>query len=96
MRTHGTTGCRPIDRFAEEAPHLLPVPSRDPVAPVLRAERRVGRDGLVAWNHAWYGVPWQWAGLSRGAHRFEVAPGSGSFGRLGFVEAETVVKHADH
>jgi hypothetical protein len=62
VRLHGTTGARPIDRFAEEAPHLLPVPNRERVAPFLRAERRVGRDGFVAWERGWYGVPWSWAG----------------------------------
>jgi transposase len=62
VRIHGTTGARPIDRFIEEAPHLLPVPSRERVAPFLRAERRVGRDGFVAWERGWYGVPWSWAG----------------------------------
>ena len=62
VRTHGTTGVRPIDSFAHEAPRLLPVPSRDRVAAFLRAQRRVGRDGFVAWEQAWYGVPWRWAG----------------------------------
>jgi transposase len=62
VRTHGTTGVRPIDRFADEAPRLLPAPSRDRLAAFLRAERRVGRDGFVAWDQAWYGVPWRWAG----------------------------------
>ena len=62
VRTHGTTGARPIDRFAAEAPLLLPVPSRERLTPFLRAERRVGRDGFVAWEQAWYGVPWRWAG----------------------------------
>ena len=37
-----------VDRFAREAPHLLPLPSAERVAPFLREERRVGRDGFVA------------------------------------------------
>jgi transposase len=62
VRCHGTTGERPVDRFTREQPHLLPVPSRERVQPFLRDERRVGRDGFVAWERAWYGVPWIWAG----------------------------------
>jgi len=62
LRTHGTTGERPADRLGEEHVHLLPVPSRERVQPFLRDERVVGRDGFVAWERAWYGVPWRWAG----------------------------------
>jgi hypothetical protein len=62
VRSHGTTGERPVDRFTREQPHLLPVPSRERVRPFLRDERLVGRDGFVAWERAWYGVPWTWAG----------------------------------
>ena len=62
VRCHGTTNERPVDRFAREQAHLLPAPSPAHVAPFLREERRVGRDGFVAWEHAWYGVPWRWAG----------------------------------
>ena len=38
------------------------MPSRERVQPFLRDERVVGRDGFVAWERAWYGVPWRWAG----------------------------------
>jgi Mu transposase, C-terminal domain len=30
--------------------------------PFLRDKRRFGRDGFEAWERAWYGVPWTWAG----------------------------------
>jgi len=62
VRVHGTTGERPLDRLLREAPHLLPLPSAERVEPFLREERRVGRDGFVAWERGWYGVPWTWAG----------------------------------
>jgi transposase len=62
VRQHGTTGERPVDRLTRELAHLLPVPSRERVQPFLRDERIVGRDGFVAWERAWYGVPWRWAG----------------------------------
>jgi len=62
VRVHGTTDERPLDRFAHEAPHLLPRPCPERVEPFLREERRVGRDGFVAWERGWYGVPWTWAG----------------------------------
>ena len=62
VRVHGTTGERPLDRFAREVPHLQPLPGPERVEPFLREERRVGRDGFVAWERGWYGVPWTWAG----------------------------------
>jgi len=62
VRVHGTTGERPVDRFGQEAPQLLPLPHRDRVAPFPRDERRVGRGGFVAWEGAYYGMPWTWAG----------------------------------
>jgi Mu transposase, C-terminal domain len=43
-------------------PHLRPLPGPERVEPFLREERRVGRDGFVAWERGWYGVPWTWAG----------------------------------
>jgi hypothetical protein len=62
VRVHGTTGERPVDRFVREAPHLRPLPLAERVEAFLREERRVGRDGFVAWERGWYGVPWAWAG----------------------------------
>src|SRR6185436_12904602 len=60
---------RPLDRFVREAPHLLPLLSAERLEPFLREERRVGRDGFVAWERGWYGVPWTWAGPGRAGHR---------------------------
>jgi transposase len=62
VRVHGTTHERPLDRLARERAYLLPLPSPGQLAPFLRAERTVGRDGFVAWERAWYGVHWRWAG----------------------------------
>jgi hypothetical protein len=38
------------------------MPEMGRLAPFLREERKVGRDGYVQWEGAWYGVPWSWAG----------------------------------
>jgi hypothetical protein len=62
VRVHGTTHERPVDRLAQERAYLLPLPSAERLAPFLREERTVGRDGFVAWERAWYGVHWRWAG----------------------------------
>ena len=62
VRIHGTTHEPPIDRLAQEEPYLLPLPSPEQLAPFLREERTVGRDGFVAWERAWYGVHWRWVG----------------------------------
>jgi transposase len=62
VRIHGTTHERPIDRLTQEQAYLLPLPSPEQLAPFLREERTVGRDGFVAWERAWYGVHWRWVG----------------------------------
>ena len=61
-RIHGTTGERPKDRLLKERSHLRSLPERGRLTPFLREERKVGRDGYVQWQGAWYGVPWTWAG----------------------------------
>lgn len=62
QRIHGTTRQRPVDRLQTEQSHLLPLPEVRRVVPWLRENRKVGRDGFVQWDQAYYGVPWQWAG----------------------------------
>jgi transposase len=62
QRIHGTTKARPIDRLAEERPHLQPLPHHKRLAPFYREDRKVGRDGYVQWEQAWYGVTCSWAG----------------------------------
>jgi transposase len=62
QRMHGTTRERPIDRLTRERPTLGPLPARERLAPFLREDRRVGRDGYVQWERGWYGVQWPWAG----------------------------------
>ena len=61
-RVHGTTGERPEDRLLKERSHLGSLPERGRLTPFLREERKVGRDGYVQWQGAWYGVPWTWTG----------------------------------
>lgn len=62
LRIHGTTHERPADRLAEERPYLQPLPAYERVAPFLREERRVSRDGFVQFGSAWYGATWRLAG----------------------------------
>jgi transposase len=62
VRLHGTTHERPIDRLIQERAHLGPLPPLARLQPFLREERKVGRDGFVQWERAWYGVAWSWAG----------------------------------
>lgn len=61
-RVHGTTRERPKALLAKEREMLLALPERSGLTPYLREERKVGRDGYVHWDGAWYGVPWSWAG----------------------------------
>ena len=63
-RIHGTTGRRPRAMLAEELTHLGQLPERNRLAPYLREDRRVARDGYVHWEGSRYGVPWQWSGAT--------------------------------
>ena len=72
-RVHGTTMQRPKVLLAKERAHMLALPERSGLAPYLREERKVGRDGYVHWDGAWYGVPWSWAGRT-----VQVGLGSGT------------------
>jgi transposase len=62
VRVHGTTRERPVDRLAQERSQLRALPEAMRLRPFLREERKVGRDGYVRWDGAWYGVLWTWAG----------------------------------
>jgi transposase len=58
LRVHRETKRRPIDLFAEEKPHLLPLPARAyDTARVLY--RTVDPDGHIAYLQNFYSVPWQ-------------------------------------
>ena len=63
-RDHGTTGRRPRAMLAEELAQLGQLPERSRLAPYLREDRRVARDGYVHWEESRYGVPWQWSGAT--------------------------------
>ena len=48
--------------LAEERPHLGKLPGRAALAPYLREDRKVARDGFVSWEGSRYGVHWKWVG----------------------------------
>ena len=60
-REHGTTRQRPKALLVKEQSCLQSLPERSGLRPYLREERRVGRDGYVHWDGAWYGAPWRWS-----------------------------------
>jgi transposase len=61
VRVHGETKERPLDRHAQEVPHLVPLPARAyEVAPVVY--RHVSAEGLVVWQGNLYSVPWRLIG----------------------------------
>ncbi len=62
LRVHGTTHRIPGEMLAEERLHLGKLPHRSTLAPYLREDRMVARDGYVSWEGSRYGVPWKWAG----------------------------------
>jgi hypothetical protein len=61
VRTHRTTGKRPLDAHAEEQPHLLPLPPRDyDTARVVY--RVVDVEGFISYGNNQYSVPWRLVG----------------------------------
>ena len=61
-RIHGTTRWVPWEMLAEERPRLGKLPGRNALAPWLREDRKVARDGFVSWEGSRYGVHWKWVG----------------------------------
>ena len=61
-RIHGTTHRVPGEMLAEEGPYLGKLPGRNALAPYLREDRKVARDGFVSWEGSRYGVHWKWVG----------------------------------
>ena len=63
-REHGTTHRVPQDMLAEEHPHLGKLPEERGLAPYLREDRTVARDGYVSFEGSRYGVHWNWVGAT--------------------------------
>jgi transposase len=61
VRVHGTTRQRPLDRFAVEREHLLPLPARQ-WEPIQWREAKVHVDSHVQVHRALYSVPWRLIG----------------------------------
>ena len=62
QRIHGTTGERPVERFAREADALKPLAGRAPFAPIRELRRRVASDACVEIDTNHYSVPWRLIG----------------------------------
>ena len=63
-REHGTTHRVPWDMLLEEQPHLGKLPEERGLAPYLREDRTVARDGYVSFEGSRYGVHWNWVGAT--------------------------------
>ena len=63
-RRHGTTHQAPTEMLLQEQPHLGKQPERAALAPYLREDRTVARDGYVSWEGSRYGVHWKWVGAT--------------------------------
>ena len=61
-RLHGTTHRLPAEMLTEEQPYPGKLPERSRLAPYLREDRLVARDGFVSWEGSRYGVHWKWVG----------------------------------
>ncbi|HEU5428685.1 MAG TPA: IS21 family transposase [Actinocrinis sp.] len=63
VRVHATTRARPVDRHAEERPHLVPLPTR-PFDPSEVVYRTVDAEGYVVYRQNFYSAPWRLIGQS--------------------------------
>jgi transposase len=63
VRVHRETQKRPIDRHAEERPHLIPLPAT-PYAVATVEYRVVNVDGFIVYQQNSYSVPWRHIGLA--------------------------------
>ncbi len=62
-RSHGTTHRALWEMLAEERPRSGELPGRATLAPFLRENQKVARDGFVRWEGSRYGVYRRWARL---------------------------------
>jgi transposase len=63
VRVHRQTQARPIDRHAEERPHLVPLPAR-PFDAAEVVYRSVDAEGFVVYRQNFYSTPWRLIGQS--------------------------------
>jgi transposase len=63
VRVHRQTRTRPIDRHAEERPHLVPLPTR-PFDAAEVVYRTVDAEGFVVYRQNFYSTPWRLIGQS--------------------------------
>ena len=63
-RVHGTTHRVPSEMLLQEQHHLAKLPERAALAPYLREDRTVARDGYVSWEGSRYGVHRKWVGAT--------------------------------
>ena len=61
-RNHRTTYRVPGEMLDEERAHLGKLPDHATLAPYLREDRKVARDGFISWEGSRYGVHWKWVG----------------------------------
>jgi transposase len=61
VRLHGETKQTPLERYAAEKAHLLPMPTQ-PYDTALVLYRSVNAEGLIAYRQNWYAAPWCYIG----------------------------------
>jgi transposase len=61
VRVHRETRQRPIDRYAEERPHLVPLPAQ-PYDTAQVLYRIADAEGFVCYQQNFYSVPWRFIG----------------------------------
>jgi transposase len=63
VHLHRQTKARPLDRHAQEQPHLIPLPAR-PFEAAEVVYRTVDAEGFVVYRNNFYAVPWRLIGAA--------------------------------
>ena len=61
VHVHRQTKARPVDRHAQEQPHLIPLPAR-PFDAAEVVYRTVDAEGFVVYRNNFYAAPWRLIG----------------------------------
>jgi hypothetical protein len=69
-KVHGTTGEIPLEALSKEP--LLPLPDKAVRDKYRWETRKVTRDGVVSYDGAKYGIPWQYSGREASGRRLRI------------------------
>src|SRR5208337_4716148 len=75
VHVHRHTKARPVDRHAQEQPHLIPLPAR-PFDDAEVVYRSVDAEGFVVYRNNFYAAPWRLRNGTEITSRFHAGSGT--------------------